>query len=458
LSDRPNVLLIFADQLRHQALACNGDPNAVTPNIDRLAAEGVACDMAVSHYPVCMPFRAGLVTGQYANVHGLRVHGDMLRPDRRTVAHAFADAGYRTSYVGKFHMASTASNQFSGEEFWIHPEMRAGFEDFFGFDIANHYYNTHYCTGEIARGIAIEGHQTDGLTDATLDYLAGTAMPSGAPWFHVIAYEAPHPGGGSESNRFMPFPAPPEFEAMFDPEGLELRPNVAEGDAAKVRPKAAGYYAMLAHLDHNVGRILALLEERGELDRTLVAVFSDHGEMLGSHGRFHKEVPYDEAERIPLIMRLPGTLARGERYGGVASGIDIFPTCAALCGVEYGGEVQGLDLSHAFRGDDGPTRDAALIQWLGRTRFGWGDYPYRAIRTEKHTYSVCDPEVNARNGGHFRLLFDNENDPYQLDNLFGAKAARGLQRELHAELERAVRDSGEPLPDFVAAEGADLRT
>lgn len=207
-SSRPNVLWLFADQLRHQALACNGDPNARTPALDRLAAEGVVCDLAVSQCPVCMPFRAGLVTGEYGHVNGLRVHGDLLAPGCRTVAHAFRDAGYRTSYVGKLHLASTNSNWTTGDEFWIHPDLRAGFQDFFGFDLSNHYYNTHYCTGDECRGFKIEGHQTDGLTDLSLKYLAETAIPSGQPWFHVISYEAPHPGGGNGRNRYMPFPHP----------------------------------------------------------------------------------------------------------------------------------------------------------------------------------------------------------------------------------------------------------
>ncbi|HUS93515.1 MAG TPA: sulfatase-like hydrolase/transferase, partial [Phycisphaerae bacterium] len=299
----PNVLWVFADQLRHQALACNGDPNAQTPALDRIAAEGVVCETAVSHYPVCMPFRAGLMTGQYAHVHGLRVHGDLLAPGSRTVAHAFRQAGYRTSYVGKLHLASTNSDWTTGREFWVHPSLRAGFEDFFGFDIANHYYNTHYCTGETCRGIALDGHQTDGLTDLSLKYLAETALPAGRPWFHVIAYEAPHPGGGNGQNRYMPFPSPAEYEDRFDPAALRLRPNVPDAADAELRRKTAGYYAMTAHLDHNVGRICDLLADAGQLDSTLLVVLSDHGEMLGSHGRFNKEVAYDEAIRIPLIFR-----------------------------------------------------------------------------------------------------------------------------------------------------------
>ncbi len=446
---RPNMLWIMADQLRHQALGCNGDPNARTPNLDRLAAEGTVCETAVSQCPVCMPFRAGLVTGQYGHVNGLRVHGDLLVPERRTIAHAYRDAGYRTSYVGKLHLASTNSNWSTGEEFWVHPRLRAGFEDFFGFDISNHYYNTHYCTGSLVRGIKIEGHQTDGLTDLTLAYLSETAPTLDQPWFHVISYEAPHPGGGDGTNRCDSFPAPPQYEAVFDPQSLALRPNVPDGDDEKVRHAAAGYYALVAQIDHNVGRIVAHLEATGQLDNTLIVVLSDHGEMLGSHGRFNKEVAYDEAIRIPLIFRLPGTVPARQRYEGVVSGIDIYPTCAGLCGVDASPDVQGIDQSLALCGQDEPPRGEALVQWLGETLFGWGDYPYRAIRTVRYTYCVSSPEVNAANGGCFRMLFDNQADPYQMDNLFARPEAADLQRDLHRRLVRTVIDSREDLPDFV---------
>ena len=449
-TDRPNVLWIIADQLRHQALGCNGDPNARTPVIDRLAGEGTACETAVSQCPVCMPFRAGLMTGQYGHVNGLRVHGDILAPDRRTVAHRFQRAGYRTSYVGKLHLASTNSNWSTGEEFWVHPAMRAGFEDFFGFDISNHYYNTHYCTGGTCRGIKIDKHQTDVLTDLTLAYLSQPERRDGRPWFHALAYEAPHPGNGNGQNKYPPFPAPPQYEEMFDPADLRIRANVPDAADEAVRRKTAGYYAMIAQIDHNVGRILDFLEDSGQLDHTLILLFSDHGEMLGSHGRFNKEVAYDESIRIPLILRLPGVVPAGQRYDGLVSGIDIYPTCLGLCGLSAPAEVQGLDLSAALRGQVAPRRSEALVQWLGQTRYGWGDYPYRAIRTARHTYCVSAETANEQHGGCFRLLFDNERDEYQLDNLFGRPDAADLQRELHARLCGTIIASGEDIPDFVA--------
>lgn len=448
-SRQPNLLWIMADQLRQQAVSCYGNGEVETPRLDRLGREGVICDYGVSHYPVCMPFRAGLVTGQYSHVNGVRVHGDLLTPGRQTVAHAFRAAGYRTSYVGKWHLASANSARGCswGDDYWVHPCLRGGFEDWFGFDLSNHYYNTHYSTGEFVDAIKIEGYQTDGLADLSLKYLSQTAAGLDQPWFHVLSFEAPHPGMPEQDGGFFPVPA--EYAERFRAADMTLRDNVPADMAEKVRKDTAGYYAMIANLDYNIGRVLDWLDESGQAENTLVVFFSDHGEMLGSHGRDSKQVAYDESIRIPLIMRLPGGLSGGSRYDGVVSGVDIFPTCAGLCGVPTFANVQGMDQSAALRGQGKCQRNEVLIQWLGQSRYHWGDHPYRAIRTQRYTYCVSAEEVNEAQGGHFRLLFDNEQDPYQMNNLFGRAEAADLQRQLHGRLCEAIRESAEALPSFV---------
>ena len=445
MTGRPNLLWLFCDQLRYHALACNGDRNIRTPNLDRLAGEGVRCTDAVSHYPVCMPFRAGLVTGQYAHVHGLRVQGDLLPPQRRTIAHAFRQAGYRTSWVGKWHLAGEhGSHHFGGwqgQDFWVDPKLRGGFEDWYGFNVSNNYYRTFYCHGEESEPIPLEGYQTDALTDLSLRYLSETARTSQQPWFHCLSVEAPHHGIGRDGKDGQP--APPEYEARFPPAAVDLRGNVPPHLEQKARSKLAGYYAMIANLDHNVGRVLDWLEENDLAASTLVAFFSDHGELAGSHGFFGKYRPYDEAIRIPLLLRLPGVLPAGTVYEEVISGLDLFATCAGLCGVPLLAEQQGIDHAPALLGDTGAVRDAALVQWLGPSRSAWDDgYPYRAIRTRRYTYCVGPDQP-------FRLLFDNQEDELQLTNLFGRRSAAALQARLHRRLCNAVTQSGEPLPEFL---------
>jgi len=384
------------------------------------------------------------VSGQYATTCGVPLHGDFLHHDRRTVAHTFREAGYRTSYVGKWHLAGehginmVSEQGWAGEDYWVHPELRGGFEDWFGFNLSNNFYRTFYSHGDQVKPFQVQGYQTDGLTDISLEYLS--EYNSGQPWFHVLSVEAPH-GGAGGNPKYPGHPAPPQYEEMFNPEDIILRDNVPEQMQARARGTLCGYYAMIANLDHNVGRILDWLDETHQADSTLIVFFSDHGDMMGSQGRMNKEVPHEESIHIPLIMRMPGVLEAGKAYSGLASGIDIYPTCAGLCQVRVDPGLQGLDLSGSMDGTGGVQRAEAYIQWAG-TRFTFGDHPYRAIRTQRYTYAVGRDQ-------EFCLLFDNEADGFQLSNLFGKPEVAELQKTLHRRLIRTTLYAGEDLPVFV---------
>ncbi len=393
----PNVLWIFCDQLRYHSLSCSGDPNIDTPNIDRLAREGAAFANAYTCCSVCSPARAAAMTGQFPNVNGVRYLGDLLTPERRTVAHAFRAAGYRTSYVGKWHMASTqnAFGHNEGADYWVHPLLRGGFQDWFGFELSNHFYVTRYCTGEsIWPPKMLEGYQTDRLTDLSLEYLSGAAARPGQPWFHVLSVEAPHHGKDDKGVERVQVgeqwrtrhPAPPEYEAMFRPEDVELRGNVPESHEAVARSQQAEYYAQIKNLDDNVGRVLGWLEESGLSENTLVCFFSDHGEMGGSHGRFQKVCVYDESIRIPVLMRLPGAIPAGTAVEAPFSLVDLLPTCASLCGVPAPADVQGLDYGPLLTGGRAaPPRDAALVQWFGNVRYNAAGRPQYQVPRDPHS-------------------------------------------------------------------------
>ncbi len=460
MTRRPNVLWILCDQLRWHALSGNGEVNVATPNLDRLAGEGVSFDTTMTPCPVCTPARAGIVTGQYPHTCRVPYLGDLLLPSHPTAARAFAAAGYRTSYVGKWHLAS-AQNPFGhneGAEYWVHPLLRGGFEDWFGFELSNHFWQTRYCTGEsMWPPKLLAGYQTDGLTDLSLAYLADRSREPDRPWFHVLSVEAPHHGRDDQGvasvrvgeRKHTRHPAPAEYEARFRPESIRLRGNVPESHHDVARSQQAQYCAQVANLDDNVGRVLASLDEAGLAENTLVCFFSDHGELGGSHGRFQKCAPYDESARVPLLARLPAVLAEGRRITAPASLVDIFPTCAAICGVPVPAAVQGLDLSPAARADaTGPpaAREAALMQWFGNPRYHPRGEPgpqWRGIRTERYTYAVHE----ARGP----MLFDNHADPLQMDDLHADPAAADLRRHLHALLRAELSRAGEPIPPFVPA-------
>lgn len=450
--NRPNVLWIITDQLRKHSLSCYGDVNTVTPNINSLANEGILCHNAVSNCPVCMPFRGSLFTGMLSHHNGVKVHGDLLAPDKKTIAHIYKSAGYRTSYVGKWHLASTVSNQFNGGEYWVHPLMRGGFEDWYGFDVSNSYYNTSYSHGEMADEYKLSGHQTDGLTDVSICYLNKISRQTAQPWFHVISYEAPHGGKGSGQEKYPSNPAPSEFEAHYLPEKIVLRPNIDISQEEYIRNRTCGYYAMIEHLDKNIGRLIKCLKECKMYDNTLIVFLSDHGEMLGSHGCFEKCVALEESIGIPLIFKMPFNISVKGEYKSLISGIDIYPTCAGLCGIDCLDNLDGEDLSENLINKKETDRDV-LIQWIGQSRYHFGDFPYRALRTSRYCYCVgkyCDggKGFDAVARKHTNFLYDLKEDPYEQNNLFNSIHFQDLQKVLHNKLTRKLIQYGD-LPDFI---------
>lgn len=444
MTTRPNLLWIFCDQLRWHSLSCHGEPNVATPHLDRLASEGRDYDLAISTCPVCTPARACVMTGRYPHQTGVRYLGDLLLPDQPTIAKAFARAGYRTSYVGKWHLASSQNiiGHNAGADYWVHPRLRGGFQDWFGFELSNHFWKTHYCTGEsMWPPRMIEGYQTDRLTDLSLDYLDSTARHLDPPWFHVLSVEAPHHGSDEHEVAVCRVgelshsrhPAPPDYEARFRPEAMLLRGNTPPSHDAVARSHHAQYCAQIANLDDNVGRVLAWLDEHDLTERTVVCFFSDHGEMGGSQGRFHKERAYDEALRVPCLLRRPGHIAAG-RLGQPFGLVDLFPTCADLCGVPLPQRVPPLH----------EPRTAALAQWFGNPRYRADGQPgpqWRAIRSQQWTYCVWETGEG--------LLYDNLADPLQLQNVFDEET-HPARRACHEQLLAALADAGERVPRFVA--------
>lgn len=441
----PNVLWIVADQLRHAALGYTGDPNARTPHIDALAADGVRCEHAISQYPVCMPYRASLFSGRFSPANGVERHGDFLDPGTRTIAHAFAAAGYATAFTGKWHLAPECGAAYVtpggwiGQEFWVHPRFRGAFQTWQGFNIANNYFETYIARGETVAPERLPGYQTDALTDLVVQDIA--RRDRDVPWFHVVAYESPHPGAGG-SPRSPGYPVPEAYERLYDPDTIALRPNVPSEHEDTARVQLAGYYRLIANLDDNVGRLLAFLDERGLRESTLVVFQSDHGEMGGSRGLRNKHVPFEESVHLPCLWRLPGVLPAGSSWSGLLCGPDVHATTLGLAGVAPGGPIDGLDVSAGLRGDPAVTgRDAVLLQWE-TPRFDFADHPYRGVRTQRYTYVVG-------RDAPFDLLFDRQADPFELDDRFADPVAAPLRAALHARLERLLLEIEGGIPAYV---------
>ncbi len=415
----PNLLFVLADQWRAEAFGYAGNRDIQTPNLDRLQREGVHFVNAVSGMPVCSPTRASLLTGQRPLTHGVFLNDVPLDPAATTIAEALAAAGYDTAYIGKWHVDAHGRSNF------IPRERRQGF-DYWKVLECTHDYNHSAYYADGPEKLYWEGYDAIAQTKDAQQYLRDHAQ-SPKPFILVLAWGPPHDPY---------FTAPEKYRALYDADKLTTRPNVPEEGRANARKTMAGYYAHCTALDDCFGELRRTLRETGLEENTLLVFTSDHGDMLGSQGAYKKQRPWDEAIRVPLLLRWPkGLGAKARQLDAPINSEDLMPTLLGLCGVPIPGTVEGLDYSRYLRGGRDPGDGATVIQcvspfgeWVRRN----GGKEYRGVRTTRYTY------VRDLNGPW--LLYDNQTDPYQTNNLANQPKQARLQAKLDAVLARKLKE------------------
>ena len=423
--DRPNVVFILTDQWRARATGYNGDPNAVTPNLDRLALESVDFANAIATSPVCTPARACLLTGRFPTTTGMFMNDVSLSPDEQSIGKVFRQGGYETAYIGKWHVDG------HGRASCIPPERRQGFDYWKVLECTHDYQSSEYYDGDDPELKTWPGYDAFAQTEDACAYIGQHAE---TPFFLVLSLGPPH---------FPHHNAPTEFGEMFSPETVTFAPNVFFDDAefeAFTRNEAAGHYAHIAALDRCVGEVVDALAANGLQDNTVLVFTSDHGDMLGSHHRrpFTKQIFWDESCRVPLLLRYPPFTAGDERRKAMTplGTVDVMPTLLSLCGLEIPDSVEGDDLSRCIRDTRAMLDHVAL--YMSVSPFSGNNYldpAYRAIRTRRHTF------VRASDRADY--LFDDVADPYQLRNLAGRRESADVQRELEQELSRQLARIGD---------------
>ena len=418
---RPNIVYVFADQWRAQATGYAGAANARTPNLDKLAAQSVNFTNAVSGCPVCCPYRASLVTGQYWHRHGVFLNDVSLGADAVTIADTLRGAGYDTGYIGKWHLDGRGRLSFTP------PERRHGFTFWRALECTHEYNNSIYF-GDEPEPKRWEGYDAIAQTAEAQRYIREHS--GGKPFALFLSWGPPH-------NPYET--APQEYRDRIRPEDVVLRPNVSPEHAAAARKDLAGYYAHIMALDDCVGRLMDTLEGCGIAKDTVFVFTSDHGDMLYSQDQQRKQRPWDESIRVPFLLRYPAALGDGgRRLACLLNTPDIMPTLLGLSGVPVPASVQGRDFSQDLVKGRDPDADAALLACIspfGEFTRKNGGREYRGIRTRQHTY------VRDLNGPW--LLYDNEADPFQQHNLAGGEAHRDLQEELDKRLAQKLEECGD---------------
>ncbi len=436
---RPNLVIIYPDQMRADAMSCAGAARLKTPHIDRLAIEGARFENAFVSFPLCSPFRASLFTGKYAHAHGVCANHFPIPLGQDFLPQILRDAGYRTGYIGKWHLDGGAKPGF------VPPgERRLGFEHFVGFNRGHFYFDSIYFR-DTDQPYHCDRYEPDFQTDHLIEFMESCVQDDPSrPFFAMVCFGPPH----------GPIQSPLSFRDLYRPEETAPRANTPEELLPRAREFLAGYYGMMADVDYNVGRILNWLDRRGLADDTIVVLLSDHGDMAGEHGRWGKKCAYDASMRVPLLIRYPGRIKPMRAITHlVDASVDVMPTLLELCGLSPPDAVQGFSFLSLLDGDPTPTRTKAYFeickQSEGPERF---PTPQRGVRTLDWLY-VRTPDEPL-------LLFDLRNDPLEQNNLVNAPRYADVQDHLDRRLAAHMLDTDDdwdieaefPPPDFVTHE------
>ena len=452
MAKHPNLVFVFPDEYRKQAMGFMNEDPVLTPNIDQFASESLVLTDAVSTRPVCSPYRAMLFTGQYPHANGVLSnvnsttvqYENYLRENARCFSDVLHDAGYNQAYLGKLHLdppneqyeytEGPRGNGVIWDSYTPPGPRRHGYDFWYSYGCCDWHFNPHYWTGNdpIDKRIDPKEWSTKHETDIAINYIrneGGKYRDSEKPFSLVISHNPPH----------MPFKqVPEEYVAQYGDathEDLLTRPNVPadeRGDSARENVKH--YFAMVTGVDENFGRILDCLKAEGLEEDTIVVFTSDHGEMMGSHGRIGKTVYYEESFTVPFIIRWPGKITPGTDNLLIGTP-DLMPTLLNLMGVgQVPDSVQGTDYSDILLGREGTRPTSALYLNVMPENPAGGS---RGVRTHRHTYVVTrtgeDEEI---------ILHDNVADPYQLQNIAGDHP--DLEAELEDEMNSWLEKTGDP--------------
>lgn len=423
---KTNLLYIFADQWRYQAMGCRGADQVVTPFMDAFAGEGEVFTNAYSTFPLCTPHRGSLMTGKYPLSIGLWTNCKtgleekiMLKPQETCIGNVLKDNRYQTAYIGKWHLDCPEQNfqeaPVSGARDWdayTPPgERRQGFDYWLSYGADDDHLSPHYWM-DSPRQIRPGKWSPEFETDKAIEYME-THAGEEQPFALFLSYNPPH----------LPYELVPDcyYDKFRDLE-INWRPNVPQDmRTPRMEVITRQYFAAIHGIDIQFGRIMEYLRKHGMEENTLVVLSADHGDMLGSQGLMSKNVWYEESLHIPLVMRQKGRICPGENPVVFASP-DHMPTMLDLLGLPVPAACQGTSHKNSALGEpeDSPGEmficsypgggdmvEAFAVKGLSHKSYGW-----RGIRTPRYTYVVSNGY--APGGKQTERLYDQEKDPWQM--------------------------------------------
>lgn len=455
---RPNILFVLTDDLRWNAPGYAGNTSVNTPNIDRIAREGVNFQNAFCTTSLCSPSRASILSGVYAHRHGVTDNFTEYPASMESFPQVLQAAGYETAYIGKYHM---------GEN---NDEPRPGFDYFVTHKGQGQYFDTEFnINGE--RREVVKGYYTTVVTDMALDWLKRDHQDK--PWLMMIGHKATHSFYTPEPKYAQTFDTVPvsypasAFSLDDKPDWIKQRLTTWHGiygplfdwrkDFPDTRPEGVeafqnmvhAYWGTMLSVDDSMARVRQYLEETGQLDNTIVVFMGDNGLLEGEHGMVDKRTMHEPSIRIPLVVRYPALSAGGKAVSGQVLTEDIAPSLLELAGAAALPNIDGRSWVSLVRSGDPEWRTSWFYYYNYEKQF-----PYtpnvRGVRTESWKY-MHYPHGDGSPDRHMAELYDLRADPGELHNLIDDPNAASTLKELQVELARLMAQTGltpehDPMP------------
>ncbi|MBN1582011.1 MAG: sulfatase-like hydrolase/transferase [Anaerolineae bacterium] len=427
---QPNVIVFFTDQQRWDTTGVHGNPLGLTPNFDRMALRGTHLYNAFTCQPVCAPARASLQTGLYSTNTTVWRNGIALPEGMKTLADFFKMAGYRTGYIGKWHLADRDP---------VPADQQGGYDDWLGANLleftSTPYHTLLYDNDE--KPVELPGYRVDALADETIRYISAH---QDEPFYLFLSFLEPH-----HQNHVDDFVAPDGYREQY--RGAWLPPDLA-ALGGSTHQHIAGYYGMVKRLDEALGRILDVLKSLKLDDHTIVLFTSDHGCHFKTRNSEYKRCCHESAVRIPTAFCGPG-FEGGGRIQPLVSLVDLPPTLLDAAGLPVPESMEGRSILPLLTGGGQNWPKEVFIQ-ISEAQVG------RAVRTQRWKYSVVAPDKHGgrdMNSDHYveEFLYDLEADPFELTNLIGLESHQPVAQVLRERLIRRMVAAGEAEPTIALA-------